>query len=209
MVVAAAPVAASLSILWGDARYYFVFVPLLSIWAANGVYEMGLWVKASSAAAGWRVLASGPVSQYMVPSLLVLAVIISPIKEATTLYEFSDSAPQFRVDREVGVWIGHQQNRAVRIMDLSLPLTYHAGAQLHLYFPYCTGELALHYLEVAQPDYIVLRRDKKFTKYYDDWLTNGIPDHRAEILHLPPLPGADQFVIYRWHHNQGGSSPPT
>jgi 4-amino-4-deoxy-L-arabinose transferase-like glycosyltransferase len=201
MVVAAAPVAASLLVLWGDARYYFVFVPLLCVWAANGVHELGMWARASSTAAGWRVLALPAVSQGVVPGFLALAVIISPLEEAATQYEFSDSAPPFRVEREVGLWIGHQQNPAARIMDLSLPLTYHAGAQLHLYFPYCTGELALRYLDTAQPDYIVLRRGGKFTKYYEEWTTRGIPDHRAELLQLPPLAGADKFVIYRWHHD--------
>ena len=58
MVVTAAPVIATFLIRWGDPRYYFIFVPLLSIWAANGLFEVGLWMRASSAAAGWSVLAA-------------------------------------------------------------------------------------------------------------------------------------------------------
>ena len=202
LLVAAAPVLATLFVLLADARYYFVFIPLLSIWAANGVYEVGMWAKASSQAARWNLLASPSISQFLVPGFLILAMTISPLKEVATQYEFSDSAPPVRVDREVGLWIGRQQDRAVRIMDLSLPLTYHAGAQLHLYFPYCSGELALRYLDAVQADYIVLRREQKFTKYYEDWIVNGIPDHRAELIQLPPLPGADKFVIYRWRHDR-------
>jgi 4-amino-4-deoxy-L-arabinose transferase-like glycosyltransferase len=199
MLVTAAPVVATLLLLWGQPRYYFIFVPLLIIWAANGLFEVGLWTNASSAAAGWRILARPMISQCMVPGVIGLAMIISAVGPARNLWEFSDSAPPYRVDREVGLWIGRQQSRPVRIMDLSLPLTYHAGAQQHLYFPYCTGDLALRYLDAAQVDYVVLRRGKKFTKYYEDWLTRGIPDHRAELLQLPSLPGADKFLVYRWH----------
>jgi hypothetical protein len=86
-------------------------------------------------------------------------------------------------------------------MDLSLPLTYHAGAQQHLYFPYCAGDLALRYLDATQVDYVVLRRGAKFTKYYEDWLTRGIPDPRAELLQLPSVVGAEKLLIYRWHRN--------
>jgi hypothetical protein len=199
MLVAAAPVAATMFVLWGDTRYYFVFVPLLCIWAANGLFEVGLWAKASIVGAGWRVLAHPAFSQCFVPGLLGLAMIISPFKEVTANYEFSDSAPPTRIDKNVGLWIGRQQDRPVRIMDLSLPLSYHAGAQLHLYFPYCTGDLALRYLDAAQVDYVVLRPGKKFTKYYEDWLTQGIPDHRAELLQLPSEAAVAKFVIYRWH----------
>jgi hypothetical protein len=45
-------------------------------------------------------------------------------------------------------------------MDLSLPLTYHANAQQHVYFPYATGDLALRYLDAARIDYVVLRRQE-------------------------------------------------
>jgi hypothetical protein len=81
-------------------------------------------------------------------------------------------------------------------MDLQLPLVYHAGVQFS-HFPYCTGELALRYLDAIKVDYIVLRRGQKFTKYYEAWMTHGIPDSRAEPIHVSPDADA-QFVVYRW-----------
>ena len=83
-------------------------------------------------------------------------------------------------------------------MDLAygLSLAVHAHAQ-HVQFPYCNGDLALRFLDAAQVDYVVLRRDTKFTQYYEAWLTRGIPDRRAELLHVSP--DADtKFVVYRW-----------
>jgi 4-amino-4-deoxy-L-arabinose transferase-like glycosyltransferase len=195
MLVAAVPfVANTIALAPGLPRYSFVLVPLLCIWAANGLFEVGLWAKASSAAAGWRLLARPVVSQCIVPGLMGLAVIISPAKAVGRLDEFSESA---RVEKEVGLWIGRQQSVGVRIMDTQLPLTYHAGAQFS-HFPYCTAELALRYLDAAHVDYIVLRKGAVFTKYYEEWLNRGIPDRRAELLHLPS--GADaKFVVYRYH----------
>jgi hypothetical protein len=97
----------------------------------------------------------------------------------------------------VGSWIGRQQNYPVRIMDLSLPLAFHADAQF-VHFPYCNGELAIRFLDSAQVDYVILRREDKWKQYYQDWLTLGIPDRRAELLHVSSNADAE-FVVYRWH----------
>ena len=210
LLVGAAPVVATFFALWTEERYYFVLVPLLCIWAANGLLEVGLWTMASSTAAGWNVLARPAISYCIVPGLIGLATIISPIQGVRRVYVFVDSALPTRVDKEVGLWIGRQQNYPVKIMDLSIPLAFHAGAQF-TYFPYCTDDLALRYLDAARVDYVVLRRREKFTKYYEEWLTHGIPDHRAELVQLPSVAAADRFVIYRWHRNgvgEGASSVP-
>src|SRR5713101_291215 len=205
LVVAVAPILATFSALWNEERYYFVLVPLLCIWAANGLYEVGLWMKASSAAAGWKLMARPAISQCIVPGLIGLAMIISPVKGVRRVSVFVDSALPSRVDKEVGLWIGHQQDHSVKIMDLSIPLAFHAGAQF-TYFPYCTGDMALLYLDASQVDYIVLRREEKFTQYYAEWLTHGIPDPRAERVQPSSVTGADKFVIYRWHRNGVGES---
>jgi hypothetical protein len=196
VLIAAAPVAATFTALWTQTRYYFVLVPLLIIWAANGLVQVGLWARASSAAARWPVLARPVVSEYIIPGLVGLALILYPVQGVRQDYIFKDGSPSSRVEKEVGLWIGQQQKQA-RIIDLSIPLTFHADAQW-VRFPYCSGDLALRFLDAAQVDYIVLRREETFTQYYKDWLEHGIPDQRAELLHLPPDADA-QFVVYRWH----------
>lgn len=208
LMVAAAPVVATFFALWTEERYYFVLVPLMCIWAANGLVEIGLWMKASSAAAGGNLLARPALSQWLVPGLIGLAMVLSPVKAVRRLYVFSDSALPSRVDKEVGLWIGRQQDHPVRIMDLSIPLAYHAEAQFS-YFPYTSADLALRYLDAAQIDYVVLRRGERFTRYYEDWLTQGIPDREAERLQLSSVAGADKFVIFRLHHGEraGGLRP--
>ena len=205
MLVAAAPVAATFFALWSETRYYFIFVPLLSIWAANGLFEVGLWTKSSSAAAGWRLIASPLTSRCIIPGLIGLVMIISPVKKVRRLESFEEGAPSTRVEKEVGLWMKRQQDHPVKIIDLSIPLAFHTGAQF-TYFPYCTGELALRYLDLAQVDYVVLRRGEKFTHYYEEWLTHGIPDARAELLQLSSVAGGENFVVYRWHRGESADS---
>ena len=196
-LVAAIPLLASpFALDPGEPRYSFIFVPLFCVWAANGLFEVGLWTKASAASAGWNVLARPTVAECIIPGIIGLAAVTIPLKAVRNLAEFTESALPTRVDKEVGLWIGRQQNRSVRIMDLQLPLAYHARAQFS-YFPYCTSDLALGYLDAAKIDYIILRRGENFTKYYEKWLTQGISDSRAEVVHVSPAADAE-FVIYRW-----------
>ena len=196
MLVAAAPVLATFTALWTQTRYYYVLVPLLLIWAANGLVELGLWLKASSAALGWRVVARPVVSEWTIPGLVALALVIGSIRPVREDYIFRDGSPSTRVEKELGLWIGQQQQQA-RIMDLYIPLTFHADAQW-VHFPYCSAELALRFLDAAQVDYIVLRRDETFTQYYKEWLEHGIPNRRAELLHVSPEADA-RFALYWWH----------
>jgi hypothetical protein len=197
LLVATAPVLATFSALWSQERYYFVLIPFLSIWAANGLFELGLWVKASSAAAGWMGLARPLVSQFIIPGLIGLVVVIYPIKAVRQEYNLEEGFPSTRVEKSLGFWIGHQQNHSVRIIDLSIPLAFHADAQ-SVYFPYCSAELAIRFLDDAQVDYVVLRRGWTFTRYYEEWLQRGIPDRRAELLHVSSEIDA-KYVVYRWH----------
>jgi hypothetical protein len=207
-LVSAAPVIATLLVLWGDSRYYFIFIPFLCIWAANGLFEVSLWIGAAIEVKRWGGFARHESFQWVVSGMLGTAIIIGTLKPAVSLYEFSDSAMSARIDKQLGKWLGNRQNHGIRVMDLSLPLSYHADAQQHVYFPYCTADLALRYLDAAKVDYIVLRRGKKFTRYYEDWLTNGIPDRRAELLQLQSIPGAENYSIYTWHRegNSEGSN---
>jgi hypothetical protein len=195
----AAPILATFFVLWNDARYYFIFAPLLYIWAANGISQIGIWVRGSSAAAGWYLLARPAVSQCLLPGLVVLAMVATPARQVRDLYQFSDSAPPHRIEKQLGEWIAGQQSGPIRIMDLGLPLSYHAGADRHVYFPYATEDIALRYIAAVHVDYLILRRGAKYTKYYQRWLAEGIPDGRAQLLPLPALDGAADILVYRWH----------
>jgi 4-amino-4-deoxy-L-arabinose transferase-like glycosyltransferase len=202
LLIAVAPILATFFALWSQARYYFVLVPFLCIWAANGLFEIGLWMKATGTATGFKWVSSSRLFQMFVPVLIALIMMVSSVRGVRRLYMFTDSAPPTLVEKQAGIWIGHQQNRPFKIMDTAIPLAFHAEASLFSYFPYTSGDSALRYLDAGHVDYIVLRRGEHFTQYYEEWLAHGIPDQRAELIQLPPIPGADKFVVYRWHRSE-------
>jgi hypothetical protein len=152
-------------------------------------------MKASSAAVGWRLVARPVLSKCIIPGLIGLSIIIYPVKPARGYLTASFSN---RIEKDVGLWIKRQQDHPVRIGDLAygLVLAFHANAQ-HVQFPYCDGDLALRFLDSAEVDYLILRRVGDFTQYYEDWLTRGIPDPRAELLHVSPDVD-NKYVVYRW-----------
>jgi 4-amino-4-deoxy-L-arabinose transferase-like glycosyltransferase len=195
MLVPVAPIAASFSNFWDEPRYYFVLLPFLLIWASNGLIEVGLWTKASSAAVGWKLVARPVLSRCIIPGLIGLSIIIYPVKPARAFFTPGFSS---RIEKDVGLWIKRQQDHPVRIMDLAygLVLAFHANAQ-HVQFPYCDGALALRFLDSAEVDYVILRRGGDFTQYYEDWLRRGIPDPRAEPVHVSP-DADNKYVVYRW-----------
>lgn len=182
---------------WMALRYYFVLVPFLLIWAANGLVGVGLWTKASVAAAGWHWI-SPVVTKWIVPGLIGLVVILYPVRGVRSLWDFQQNSRATQVIKQLGLWIGQQQNRQVMIMDRSTPLAFHANAQW-VDFPYCDGDLALRFLDAAKVDYVVLRQGENYTPYYHEWLLNGIPDRRAERVKVGSASDGNEIIIFRWH----------
>jgi 4-amino-4-deoxy-L-arabinose transferase-like glycosyltransferase len=204
LLVPCAVIVAMFSVTWFIARFYFVLVPFLLIWAANGLVAVGLWTKASIEAVGWQWI-SPTVAKWMVPALLGLVVVLYPVKEVRSIWEFRQGSRATQGVKELGLWIGQQQKGNVRIMDRSTPLAFHANAQW-VAFPYCDGDLALRFLDAAEVDYVVLRQGEKYAQYYQEWLTSGIPDSRAERVDLPSGLDGLGIKVVRWHRAGSGFS---
>jgi 4-amino-4-deoxy-L-arabinose transferase-like glycosyltransferase len=181
---------------WTALRYYFVLIPFLLIWAANGLVGVGSWTKASISAAGWNWI-SPVISRWVVPGLVALVVIVYPVKAVRSIWDFQHDSRGTQVIKQLGLWIAHQQDRQVMIMDRSTPLAFHANAQW-VDFPYCDGDLALRFLDAAKVDYVILSQGEKYTEYYQDWVTNGIPDPRAERVYATSTPDG-KITVFRWH----------
>jgi 4-amino-4-deoxy-L-arabinose transferase-like glycosyltransferase len=206
VLVLMTPVLATFATLWIYPRFYFVLVPFLLIWAANGLVEVGRWTKASVAAAGGRWLGPG-VLAHAVPTLIGFVLVVYPLRAVRDLYEFKQGAPSAgSVELEqVGSWIGQQQDRPVKIMG-TIPVAFYANGEF-VPFPYCSAELAIRFLNAAKVDYVVLRRGERYTRYYEDWLAKGIGDPRAEPVHMSSGANAGEFRVLRWHRADRPESP--
>jgi hypothetical protein len=195
-LVPALAIVATFSNIFHYPRFYFVLVPFLLIWAANGLVQVGQWAKTSTAAArGWLNPAA---AAWIVPGLLALGAIIYPVRAVRGLYEFFSDSSYTLIDKQVGMWIRQQQDGPVRIMDLQLNIAFAADEQF-ANFPYCSSDLALRFLDSAKVDYVVLRPHEKFTRYYQDWAANGIPDPRAKLVYMSSGATTDKILVYRWN----------
>jgi len=184
-------------------RNYFVFVPFLSIWAANGLVGVARWTKTTVDAMRFerfRFVALGGAA-FAIGFLTLVAYVYttSVVRRDSRLNEESGSS---RDTKDVGMWIRRQQDHRVKIMDIESPPAFHADAE-YVHFPYSNAETAIRFLDAAKVDYVILRRGRTFTDYYDDWLTNGIPDSRAKLVyvasgHVSSGPTVGAFVVYQW-----------
>jgi hypothetical protein len=198
LLVPGTAVLATFSTVWVYPRNFFILIPFLLVFAANGLIETARWTKASIAAAGPRWFGAAACGYRLVPGLLGVAIILYPMKGVRALYEFTEGSPAHRSASDAGLWIRQQQSRRVKIMDTSPPLSFHADAD-YVHFPFCSSTLAIQFIAANKVDYIVLRHGEKSVPYYDDWLTHGIPDPRAQLVHPSSGDSPSEIVIFRWH----------
>jgi 4-amino-4-deoxy-L-arabinose transferase-like glycosyltransferase len=182
---------------WTSVRYYFVLVPFLLIWAASGLAGVGSWAKASAEAAGWSRFWP-KLAQGAAIALTAAVIVLYPVSGVRSIWDFQHGSPSTLYQKQLGLWIGQQQDRRVTIMDRSTPVAFHANAAW-VDFPYCDGNLALRFLDAAKVDYVVLRQGEQYTKYYEDWVAGGIPDPRAERVYEVTAPDGNKTTVYRWH----------
>jgi hypothetical protein len=179
-------------------RYHFVVVPFMAIWAAHGAMAMGAWVRATVDILQVErlkpIVLSGTAVAMAMVAFLSYVHIAAVVRRDSRLDEESASN---RDVKEVGLWIKQQQSGRVKVMDVGTPLAFHANAD-YVHFPYSDSETAIRFIEAESVDYLVLRREATFTRYYDDWVASGIPDDRAILVHSSNGPQPGRLVVYRW-----------
>jgi hypothetical protein len=183
------------SLTWFIPRFYFVLLPFLLIWAANGLVGVGLCIKGTLDAAHWYRL--GRVAEWVVPGLIGLVVVLYPIKGVKAIPGFQRGSRASQYIKDAGVWVGHQQSQQVLIMDGATPLAYHANARW-VAFPYCDSDLALRFLDAEKVDYLVLRQGENYAPFYKNWLVNGVPSKKAELVYDVIGPDGNKLLIFRW-----------
>jgi 4-amino-4-deoxy-L-arabinose transferase-like glycosyltransferase len=176
-------------------RYYFILLPFLVIWAANGLVEVARWTNSSLAAMfRWKA----PIFGVALSGVMAIAMLGYALKGTKDLYIFKASFSDGESLKDAGLWILDHETRKVRIMDLTSPLAFYADAEL-VHFPYCESQQALRFADAQQVDYIVLSPGEKFTRYYGDWLQHGVPD--AELVYSSAAANPNQVLVFRRHRN--------
>lgn len=179
-------------------RNYFILLPFLVIWGANGLFEVARWTNTSMAAAFRSP--SQRVPGALVAGLIVIAMLSYSLKATRALAEFHEGSVESQPVKDAGVWIKQQQIGRVRVMDALDTVAFHADAD-YVHFPYCSAGTALRFLDSAKVDYLILRpgfASEYNPEYYNDWLISGIPDARAHLVYETPDGYPNRVLVFHW-----------
>jgi 4-amino-4-deoxy-L-arabinose transferase-like glycosyltransferase len=184
-------------------RNYFILVPFLIIWGANGLVVLAGWTNKNIALVTRRTNMRLPGA--LLSGLVVMVMLGYAWKDTRSLFVFQEGSPASQAVKNAGLWIQQQQTGRPKIMDVLDTVAFHAHAD-YVHFPSCNAELALRYIEKEKVDYVILRQGFEPTRYYKGWLTSNIPDPRARLVYSTRAGDPNAIRVYRW--NQLATSHP-
>jgi 4-amino-4-deoxy-L-arabinose transferase-like glycosyltransferase len=204
-VLLGVPSLSSLSVGIIFPRYLLLFLPVMIIWASNGAIQVSDWASATWASAtGAPIKGTRAVGLVTSVALILLTASLSRGFGEFTLFDYRS-----RPVKEAGKWLAASTPGPKTVMDGSGNLAFHAGASF-LSFPYSDSSLALKYIDKKKVDFIVLRDGwlgwLPPAPYAKDWLENGIPDRRAQLIYSERTPARGpargRILIYKWNSDR-------
>jgi 4-amino-4-deoxy-L-arabinose transferase-like glycosyltransferase len=180
-----------------DTRYLIHFLPVMIIWAAMGVLQLSRWSGATTRMAGSSVPTSRKVGIAVGLTSVVMLFLIS-LHGVPKIWDLTSFDYKARPVKRAGEWLAALMPGPKIVMDASTIVAFHAGASF-MGFPYADASLALKYIDKKRVDFIVLRDEWLSTvPYVKDWLENGIPDPRAQLIYSDKTQRG-RILIYKWN----------
>jgi 4-amino-4-deoxy-L-arabinose transferase-like glycosyltransferase len=174
-------------------RYVLPLTTVSLLWVAKGIDEFARWGMQTAS----RVLSLGRsprrridmgIRAGLIVALLLLA--LWGLRWGSPLQE----GPGIALLQEAGTWLGHYRPGPKRVMAMHAQVPYYSHGTL-LLMPYAEASLALRYVHMKHPDFIVLVEEDRFiAPYMNQWLNDGIPDRSAALIYQ-----ANGVAIYEWH----------
>jgi 4-amino-4-deoxy-L-arabinose transferase-like glycosyltransferase len=174
-------------------RYAFPLIPFVAMWASKGIVELAGWSEESLSA--WQ--ASSSITRVLPGAIAVLAFLLILVFAARGVQDVTPlegGRPRHLPLRQAGLWLKEQKPR---LMFGNTVVSYYANTDT-LLFPFTSGSTALRYIERKNPDFLELDYNITGSSYEEEWLTNGIPDPRAQLVYQTQNPDSGRVVIYRW-----------
>ena len=182
--------------------YLLPLMAVLLFWVSKGVDEAARWGMGTARRA---LAAYRPPARWLDASIrcVLIAALVVQALWGMRWGTFDDQGPNTRLLKDVGVWLDHYRPGDKRIMTLHPTVAYYSAGIL-LLMPVTTASLALQYVHLKRPDFIVLfDRDGAIAAYLRQWLDDGIPDKAASIIYRASSASHDGVTIYEWR----GSGP--
>jgi hypothetical protein len=190
-------------IYYTSVRFVLLFVPILIIWASNGIWGLAGWACSTLRLLSDRI----PRRRWIEATIVVLiaAVIpVVPLRAVPDLYElrtFNKSSLPVKV---AGEWLDRYAPGEKTLVDTSTVLAFHAQAAFVPY-PYASSEAALQFLNTRRVRFIVVRDgDLGSRPYLNAWMENGVPapGSSARLIYSSRSPAIGRIQIYEWNQSR-------
>jgi hypothetical protein len=175
-------------------RYVLPVMTISLLWVSKGIDEIARWGVGTvrRALPRWR-----PSPRWVdagIRNVLMIALLVMAFWGLRWGSPLRDQGASVKFFKPVGTWLAHYRPGPNRVMTMHPQVPYYSRGTL-LLMPYAESSLALQYIHLKQPDFIVLvEEDRVIAPYLKQWLDNGIPDRSATLIYE-----ADGVVIYEWH----------
>ena len=187
-----------------DTRKILLFLPVMIIWAANGVALLSEWTCATMRLAGSKgsIARRAGIAVGLTSGALVVITASYGVRKVWDLTAFDYKSQPVK---QAGRWLDTLAPGPKTVMDASTVLAFHARAS-YVHFPYSDSSLALKYIEKKGINFIVLREEWLFpAPYIMDWLENGVPDRRAQLIYCEKSQRG-RILIYKWNDKEVGEA---
>jgi 4-amino-4-deoxy-L-arabinose transferase-like glycosyltransferase len=167
-------------------RYFVGFIPLVVVWAANGLAVLDDALIARTKRSRLEFVPTA------LAGLFLTALLFS------TKTRFVDDARSL-VERSAGTWLAQNGGSGARMLSISDQAVFYAGGTWWM-LPYAPDDAtALRYLHKIDPDYVVLDSEYASERpYVNHWLASGIPDRRARVVFRSNGADGVSIAVVRW-----------
>jgi 4-amino-4-deoxy-L-arabinose transferase-like glycosyltransferase len=175
-------------------------LPLLAVslfWISKGIDEAARW----GAETARRALpARRPPARWVdtgIRCVLIVALLLQALW-GMRWGSFEDQGPETLVLKEAGMWLDRHRPGPKRVMTVHPQVAYYSGGTL-LLMPPAEASLALRYVRLKHPDFIVIfEADGSFARYLKQWLDEGIPDAAATLVYRDSNASHGAVAVYEW-----------
>jgi 4-amino-4-deoxy-L-arabinose transferase-like glycosyltransferase len=179
-------------------RYVLPLMTVSLLWVSKGIDDVARWGvgTARRAVPLWRT----PLRWVDVGIRCGLIVVLLLMALWGLRWDpFEGREPKAVLLKETGTWLDHYRPGPKRVMTLYPQVPYYARGTF-LLMPYAEASLALRYVHLKHPDFIVLTAEEGYmAPYLRQWLIEGIPDRAAELIFSAGGTSPVGVAIYEWH----------
>ena len=178
-------------------RYADGFILPLALWSGRGIEQLRVLINRRFEGSGRRLNMSA------VAAALIVLLFATALTTRTIMRDNVNDSGSV-TERIAGQWLAAHDPPRSRIFSASDQSVFYAHGTW-IQAPWAPrAAAALRYVERTRPDYLILDREQSEERpYLREWIDHGIPDGRAQLVHVFGAGRAPEVAVYRWAEPRG------